>query len=97
MTDLSRILRPMLLSTKEQAYIPFLFEVVTSSLCKCIQQMYSFEVLMIQTSREIILLSVFGTLGSCANPVSWTAQTRITSAAGSVACVLFTKWCCNDL
>ncbi len=37
MTDLSWILRPMLFSTNEQAYIPFLYEVVTSWLCKCIQ------------------------------------------------------------
>ncbi len=29
----------------------------------------------------------FGALCSCARAVSWTAQTRITSAAGSVACV----------
>ncbi len=57
---------------------------------------YSLEVL-IQTSREILLLPVFGTLCSCARAVSWTAQTRITSAAGSVACVLFTKLCRNDL
>ncbi len=37
MTDLSWILRPMLFSTNEQAYIPFRYEVVTSWLCKCIQ------------------------------------------------------------
>ncbi len=37
MTDLSWILRQMLFSTNEQAYIPFLYEVVMSWLCKCTQ------------------------------------------------------------
>ncbi len=94
MRDLSWILRPMLFLTKKQAYMPFLYEVVTSWLCKCIQ--IRFEVL-IQTSREILLLPVFGTLCSCARAMSWTVQTLITSAAGSVACVLLTKLSCNDL
>ncbi len=94
MTDLSWILRPMLFSTNEQAYIPFFYEVVMSWLCKCIQ--CRIEVL-IQTSREILLLPVFGALCSSARAVSSTTQTRITSAAGSVACVLFTKLCRNDL
>ncbi len=93
MTDLSWILRPMPFSTNEQAYIPFLYEVVTSWLCKGIQCRIK---VLIQTSREILLLPVFGALCSCAR-VSSTAQTRITSAAGSVAYVLFTKLCRNDL
>ncbi len=63
MTDLRWILRPMLFSTNEQAYIPFLYEVVTSWLCKCI---HSLEVL-IQTSRKILLLPVFGALCSCSS------------------------------
>ncbi len=53
----------MLFSTNEQAYIPFLYEVVTSWLYKCIQ--CRIEVL-IQTSQESLLLPVFGALCFCA-------------------------------
>ncbi len=84
----------MLFSKNEQAYIPFLLW--SGDVTPEFANAHRFEVL-IQTSREILSLPVFGTLCSCARAMSWTAQTRITSAAGSVACVLFTKLCRNDL
>ncbi len=59
MIDLSLILRPMLFSTKEQAYIPCIPSFANA---------HSLEVL-IQTSREILLL-VFGVLCSCARAAS---------------------------